>query len=324
MSRQPAAPHRSRSGFTLIELLVVIAIIAILIALLLPAVQQAREAARRSACKNNLKQLGIALHNYHELQGKIPLGSTFTAGMVDATDQAAWGWGSYLLPQMEQNSLYETMGVNDRTLEELLLDTDEWKLIQTNLAGFRCPSDTAPDLNGQRKFTDNGDKQAGTANYVGNHGCRWSDAEDSRDPRGLFQIGKGQEFSFRNISDGLTNTIAFGERGFLTGSVNCRAAVWVGTRNYNGTGDVGNRMNVAVVEGATVINSPTAGQCRRGYSSQHLGGAQFCMADGSVTFLSENIDFNSTNRCAVNANAANMGVFQRLVHRADGQPVSLP
>jgi prepilin-type N-terminal cleavage/methylation domain-containing protein/prepilin-type processing-associated H-X9-DG protein len=324
MHSRPTPAKRSRTGFTLIELLVVIAIIAILIALLLPAVQQAREAARRSSCKSNLKQLGVALHNYHEIHKLIPLGTTYKQGTVDTEGIAAWGWGSYMLPQLEQTGLYEQMGVNDRTLDDLLLSTN-WQLVQTNLNVYRCPSDTAPALNNKRLFDDTyNDKAAGTANYVPNHGCRWSEADETEDPRGLFQVGQGQEFSFRNITDGLSNTIAFGERGYTVGQYDCRAAIWVGVRNASGSGDRGIPYTLAAVENNSFINAPNNGRCRDGFSSSHVGGAQFCMADGSVTFLSENIDFNHTNRCAVNANAANMGVFQRLVHRADQQPVSLP
>src|SRR5579871_6256397 len=99
--------HRQR-GFTLIELLVVIAVIAVLVALLLPAVQQAREAARRSQCKNNLKQIGLALQNYHDTSNIFPLGYCARLPYVDgATDTTpGWGWPTYILPQLEQGPLY--------------------------------------------------------------------------------------------------------------------------------------------------------------------------------------------------------------------------
>src|SRR5579872_5730558 len=94
-----------RRGFTLIELLVVIAIIAVLVALLLPAVQQAREAARRVQCKNNLKQLGLALHNYHDVTS-----NTFPPGYVNTNSDGGWGWMSMLLPHLDQGPLYNMLG----------------------------------------------------------------------------------------------------------------------------------------------------------------------------------------------------------------------
>ena len=105
--------RRNRRGFTLIELLVVIAIIAILIALLLPAVQQAREAARRSQCSNNLKQIGIALHSYHETARCLPPGWIGVSGGVpSANGPNGWGWASHLLPQLEQTPLHRKINFN--------------------------------------------------------------------------------------------------------------------------------------------------------------------------------------------------------------------
>ena len=128
MSMQPSRatrPARQPSGFTLIELLVVIAIIAVLIALLLPAVQAAREAARRVQCVNNLKQIGLALHNYHQALGVFPPATSApsTRPSLDACDQDAensrsvdlgpgWAWGSMILPQMEQQPLYNSINFN--------------------------------------------------------------------------------------------------------------------------------------------------------------------------------------------------------------------
>lgn len=322
--------RRPFRGFTLIELLVVIAIIAILVALLLPAVQQAREAARRSSCRNNLKQIGLALHNYHDIHRMFPIANTFTLGQAASTSQAAWGWGTYILPQLDQAPLYDNMGVSERTLEQLLNSGNSQllELPRTNLSVYRCPSDDGPEINDRRGFTDQSPTyNAATSNYVANHGCRWSGVEinpgnppfGSRDTRGLFQTPNSRPVDIAAVTDGTSNTIAVGERIFTP----CRAAVWVGTRNYNGFGNVGLRMHLATVEGSTKINTPDVPNCERGYNSRHEGGAQFLLADGSVQFLSENINFDSTNRCATRGNnsAANMGTFQRLINRQDGQPV---
>src|SRR5512135_3856053 len=114
MSMQPSRatrPARRPSGFTLIELLVVIAIIGVLIALLLPAVQAAREAARRVQCVNNLKQIGLALHNYHDAVGALPMGYAasrpFVDGLTDTTP--GWAWGAMILPQLEQSALFNAV-----------------------------------------------------------------------------------------------------------------------------------------------------------------------------------------------------------------------
>jgi len=101
--------QQTRKGFTLIELLVVIAIIAILIALLLPAVQQAREAARRSTCKNNLKQIGIAMHNYRDVHNTLPPGYLDDDPAADVTNRNLLGWGTFILPYIEQSTLYNSI-----------------------------------------------------------------------------------------------------------------------------------------------------------------------------------------------------------------------
>jgi prepilin-type N-terminal cleavage/methylation domain-containing protein len=140
----------NRTGFTLIELLVVIAIIAILIALLLPAVQQAREAARRTQCKNNLKQLGLGLHNYHDVFGTLP------PGWVDQNNNRAsnWGWAVYILPQIDQAALYATLDVGNGSLGLALEDVTKLAPMLNTYPAFRCPSDTAPNVNEEQTQTD--------------------------------------------------------------------------------------------------------------------------------------------------------------------------
>jgi prepilin-type N-terminal cleavage/methylation domain-containing protein len=118
--------HGLRRGFTLIELLVVITIIAVLLALLLPAVQQAREAARRATCKNNMKQIGLALHNFQGVNSSSPTG-------YKGEGEFGYGWGTQILPQMDQNALFESLGDDPTSLPKL------------KLLGFQCPSDTGMD-----------------------------------------------------------------------------------------------------------------------------------------------------------------------------------
>src|SRR5947209_2939677 len=130
---------RSRKGFTLIELLVTIAIIAVLIGLLLPAVQKVREAAARARCFNNLKQIGLALHNFHDTNRHFPAGYASGVGANNADTGPGWGWATYILPQIEQQALYSAIKL-DQPIEAAVNATQRVTLISI----YRCPSDTAP------------------------------------------------------------------------------------------------------------------------------------------------------------------------------------
>ena len=244
----PIPPRRL--GFTLIELLVVIAIIAVLIALLLPAVQQAREAARRTQCKNHLKQLGLALHNYHDLTS-----NTFPPGYIDtAANGGGWGWMSMLLPQVDQAPLYNTLS-NSATKPNFNTPftaatpaTVTPKTVQTIIRAFRCPSDVGPDLTAPNNFIS---FNCGRSNYVAVAGTdpAWINAAtggasstgygtvgtqgngnspsavngaffvldlssfdpiNTNDFGGMF--GANSKRGFRDMTDGSSNVIAVGER----------------------------------------------------------------------------------------------------------------
>ena len=242
---QSLSRSRRTSGFTLIELLVVIAIIAILIALLLPAVQQAREAARRSQCKNNLKQIGLALHNYHEIFGAFPPGCVHSQTDTAAAGRAAYGWGAFILPQLDQAPLFNQLDVNGRELHLLLQAASSRPLVQVPVQVFRCPSDTAPGLNNERLFTNKiyGDTAAATASYAGVHGTRWAWATDwlqkGEDPFGVFW--PDSKVRLADVTDGASNVVMVGERHWAHLS-----AIWIGTRNYQGNGDVGLRQNMGL------------------------------------------------------------------------------
>lgn len=218
---------RLRRGFTLIELLVVIAIIAILIALLLPAVQMAREAARRTQCRNNMKQIGIALHNYHATFQLFPFGTTNTARDPANLVNGWVGWSvhSLLLPYLEYQDVYNAANFNlaaaDSTFSPMNITVRD-RIVET----FLCPSDDRVIPHGR-------------CNYAGSLGpqLRWDD--NARASQGLFY--QHSSISIRDISDGTNNTIAFGE--FLTGDFsavrNLQRDVYRGVGAYpGGTGGI--------------------------------------------------------------------------------------
>ncbi|MEO2018092.1 MAG: DUF1559 domain-containing protein [Fuerstiella sp.] len=308
-----------RTGFTLIELLVVIAIIAILIALLLPAVQQAREAARRTQCQNNLKQMGLALHNYHDIH------RTFPPGWVDQTGgtSANWGWAVYLLPQIEQANLYNRLQVgNPQSLGMALDDAVKLKSMQTPMTALRCPSDTAPEVNDHHTLRSaNGrERSVATSNLVAAAGG----ADWTVGGKLTGSFGQNSRVNLRDMIDGSSNTIVVGERAWELfipngGKAQCGAATLYGMSASAGNGDMP-RMTLA--KGLFGINEtlddtssqPVVDRCSRGFSSRHVGGAQFLLGDGSCRFISENIerDQQGTNGDFV---------FQNLLNIADGNTI---
>jgi prepilin-type N-terminal cleavage/methylation domain-containing protein len=338
-------PTADRRGFTLIELLVVIAIIAILIALLLPAVQQAREAARRSQCRNNLKQLGLALHNYEATYTVLPPGwvapQGFTyVGNANSTNgtngHGGWGWPAMVLPYVDQAPLSASL----RTGEDLRFALDDparLALMQQSFPVFKCTSDTAPIINDRRRLLGFSGtvRRVSTSNYVGwNSGSLgWlpGDTANPANRQGLFTMNSSTRF--RDVTDGLSNTFMLSERmykSFQSGTcaVNCNAAVIFGNEwdnnfpNSRRNPRFGNTNTLGMGEGhinSIFTGSPTApgancnAICARGAASYHVGGAHFAMGDGSVRFVSENIDWSPNN--AINS------TFERLGAMGDGQPI---
>jgi prepilin-type N-terminal cleavage/methylation domain-containing protein len=319
---------RARRGFTLIELLVVIAIIAILIALLLPAVQQAREAARRSTCKNNLHNIGLALHNYHETFGIFPMGGF---DYKNNANHEGWGWGAYILPQMEQGPLFNKMGVNRRRLKQMLdvSGANGRQLAQTRLSAFVCPSD--PDsnsglmdggrMNGGSGRHFNGDSSVNNnfrvakSNYVGV--CGYFDVDWEKNDGVLFM---NSPIRIRDITDGTSNTFAVGER-----DRRCAHGAWVGNRNATGGGPQGADYTLGKVSRPLNESSNASHRCVEGFSSAHVGGGHFLFCDGKVAFISDNINFrnvrngNANGRAHNAGEAARLGTYQRLGIRNDGQ-----
>lgn len=277
-------------GFTLIELLVVIAIIAILIALLLPAVQQAREAARRTQCKNNLKQLGLALHNYHDSNRCFPPG---WIAVDDGTQSAhdglnGAGWGTMILPMIEQGALYQQFNPN-----LAIQDPVNVPFSTTTIVGFQCPSDPKPDMWEIEEEGSPGTVLAElpTANYIGVFGTEELDGCENTpgtDPvRSNGQcFGDGAFYHnsrvrIRDMTDGTTNCIVVGERRTDT------TLGWFST--WPGMVSEGEEAFQRILGSADhVPNDPAAHL--DDFSSRHTGGSQFALGDGSVRFVSENID----------------------------------
>lgn len=317
---------QTRRAFTLIELLVVIAIIAVLIALLLPAVQQAREAARRSQCKNNLKQLGLALHNYHDTANTLPPGFIANAVTANANN---WGWNVMLLPGLDQGPLYNlisscvvTAGTQVGFGAPLLqfpapTSTAPYNsVLQTNLAALRCPSDTgSATVNPSSPASGAGPGTPltyGRSNYLGVFGSAFGSTyllntpttsvtlnSVTFNPTGAFYQNSRRNFSA--FSDGLSNCVLVGERrSWATVSTSPTTVntggegIWVGslgTGVYLGNafvlGETFTPINSKVQTYVATANQPDS---RSGFGSLHVGGAHFVMGDGAVRFISENIN----------------------------------
>lgn len=307
--------RRRRRGFTLVELLVVIAIIGVLVGLLLPAVQAAREAARRMSCSNNLKQIGLALQNYHDTHLSFPPAFIENHG---------WMLNTYLLPFTEQGALYEQLNTGVRMD---VTNATTLSLCRTVLPGYLCPSSDEPDPSQHAKYSING-QRIGVSNYLGVMGpqdfrCQATGATVN----GIFF--QGSRTKMRDITDGTSNTFIFTERSSHRSK--WRGGVWAGTTTvewdsyqpaappvyYCGKyGYEGLRNSLAwVISPYGLLNGNAASQTGDGPSSLHPGGCHFLFVDGSVHFITESID------AASNTVGSSMGLYQRLAARNDGQVV---
>ena len=309
-------PVRDRKrGFTLIELLVVIAIIAILMALLLPAVQQAREAARCTQCRNNLKQIGLAFHNYYDTHQVFPPGALAmnNAGVPYApietgSDPAktavtgGWGWGVYILPQLEQIGLYDKLNPFGNNFPAAPIDYGKSTLPQ-----FSCPSDDAPRIlsnvdMGGTITPANGYATASYAAVFGSDDVRYA-LRPPADRVGMFFYNSATTLS--QIADGTSNTLAIGERywdGVQTDSADLkrRGALWIGKPPSSNKYCTMLRTNDSTAFCIRGTNASAA-------DSRHVGGVFFLLADGTVRFLGENMD---------------VATYRRLGQVADNQSVA--
>ena len=328
--------RRRKRGFTLIELLVVIAIISILMALLLPAVQQAREAARRSQCQNNLKQIGLALHNYESTYSRLPMaivsdecnglpwgkGTIGPAGAPGATgspfDDDGFSWTAAILPYIDQAPLYNTLSASPWWgrfgATELY-----WNSIgspatgavipgcEKGLSAFKCPSSVLPAYV-PSNWTVPGNVVAGstsTVRQIGYPVCDYKTAGGSCwGDDGIImkncEVPGGRKLS--DVVDGLSNVIMIAESGQVTTNNNPTVSTAsTGIQDWPtlfvAAGDdecirVNGRTSAPINNGVSVQRMAASINDDAAFSA-HIGGALFCFADGSVHFLSENIDIQT-------------------------------
>jgi prepilin-type N-terminal cleavage/methylation domain-containing protein len=288
----------NRRGFTLIEILVVITIIAVLIGLLLPAVQRVREAANRTQCLNNLKQMGLALHSYHDAQSAFPPGYLYAPS--PAGNARGHGWGAYLLPYLEQDALHKQISWN-----EPIWHTANQAPRRRHLAVFTCPTD--PKAAGD--FITMGTEEYAVGNYVASFGPGDMD-DDSDDRRGVFS--RNSRTRMADVRDGLSHTFFAGERvngpfrgGIPHGNHYSYETTWIGAVREitDPTDDHGHMVQFQTGHLPNALDSDD-----RDVSAAHPQGAQFLMGDGSVHFLRENL---------------RLSVYQALSTRAGGEPVGL-
>jgi prepilin-type N-terminal cleavage/methylation domain-containing protein/prepilin-type processing-associated H-X9-DG protein len=298
---------RTRHAFTLIELLVVIAIIAVLVGLLLPAVQKVREAANRIKCKNNLKQLGLALHNYHGRIGYFPPGYQTKVASDNSDLGPGWGWATFLLDDLEQGNVSKTI-----RFDLQISDPANATVRVLGLPIFVCPSEiktgtfTVVDADGKPVV------DVARGSYVAMNGVLGV-TSDAWDNNGAFI--RNRHLRIADISDGLSNTLFVGERATNMSSTTWTGAVTNGVVPAQRYPDPLDRLSNAEGAPALVLahgsrdhlpNNPLVFDADA-TSSYHISGVNFLFGDGSVQSIS---------------NTINGTVFEALLTRAGGEAVS--
>jgi len=322
-----------KKGFTLVELLVVIAIIGILIALLLPAVQAAREAARRMQCSNNLKQIGLALHNHHDTLKAFPMGSY---NLREAWPSNGTNWRTHILPYIEGSTVFDDLVIDDTSnfmaggaaggnaLSGVMV------LYDLELSYYRCPSSTIKPFDIAPGSNNGG--HAMNVLYVGCQGA--ARAIPGPNPnKGTRDCGQGwscdngmlvqnETMGIADATDGTSNTIIVAEQSGLVNGVNRTSNYyggWYGSRRpykvsgptctdhwQTGTSCVRFAPNSNIVQtGAT----DTMYRNNTVINSEHPGGINICLTDGSVQFISDTIDFITLKRLACRYDGEPLGSY---------------
>lgn len=286
---------RKRSaGFTLVELLVVIAIIGVLVALLLPAVQAAREAARRMQCKNGLKQLALAIHNYHDVNSAFPIGA-----LPVNNDFDGHSWYSRILPQIEQTALY-----NGLNFSVIVGNNNNPDLRATKLPAHFCPSDNA-----MMQESTNNTWKVWRTNYAANFGnTNYGGTTKSSETFKGAPFGINNAFNFGTVTDGTSNTLLLGEvvtpknagwQGYYGVPMYAGGAGFTGwfTPNSLGPDEMARKCFNDNLDTAIAAKCASAGGNQADVANQvatlrskHSGGVNSARCDGSVQFLSQNID----------------------------------
>jgi len=254
-----------RAGFTLIELLVSIAILSVLMALLMPAVQSARASARRLQCKNQLRQMGLGLHLYHDLNSSFPPGSYVMGPNMPI--QSGWGWAALILPCIEQNALYQRLDLKHGTATG-----NNLALIATPNSFWRCPSDIGLETISVVPVSYP-PFQLASGNYCGSEGI----------------LSPMSHVKIENISDGTSNTFLLGERMVQTGIDGTLpyTSSWCGHVAYVDDYDSFSVPHLMPNRHHYLNISDVDPNC---FGSRHFGGANFLMADGSLQFINNSID----------------------------------
>ncbi len=317
-----------KNGFTLVELLVVIAIIGILVGLLLPAVQAAREAARRMQCSNNLKQLALSLHNYHDTYKKFGYGHYYSEDVPRPPSNGggrAFGWQLGVLPFIEQGNLYNQFDQRFPCAEKTI--TKNGLLCITTQPTFSCPSDTK-----EERRNDGAIQNSATASYQGAASSYdgWGGNNSSR-RNGVFARNTRLSNShLGSITDGTSNQILVAETKWdMDNGHRNRSRIYGAQDQISGAQGA---TNALMVHGERAMNwtQPEGNnQPHRTAGSNHTGGANFAFADGSVHFLSENIDhsgstWNSKKPYYDSVTGLPYGTYQRYWSTSDGLVISSP
>jgi prepilin-type N-terminal cleavage/methylation domain-containing protein len=284
---------RRRQGFTLVELLVVIAIIGTLVALLLPAIQAARESARKASCRNNLRQIGVAMHNYESARNKLPTGYQYAAGSQG--NALGYSWGAMLLPFMELQSMYDAID-----FKKPIYDSINAAIREKHIETLLCPTDDVSPTG----FVEMGDELYAMACYVANFGAPDLDEDQEQlesapvdtlnrpGPWGPFY--RNSKTKLKEITDGLSHTLMVGERQngpFRTAGAHGvhieYETTWTGAvRDIDDNTD--DHGHMVLFQTGHTPNDPQSDD--RDVSASHSGEALFLLCDGSAHSISEDID----------------------------------